>query len=190
MVEFNVPHDIAIDEFIDNHVTEHFTRSAENADTSAMMGKEFTLQYNIGDAKYCLHIKDGDKLEIIKGGVDTPMLSLHMEESNWRDYISGKIDAGLDRFIDPTQLYDHKRYSALLEFKGTLFLKLRRDDGETLVATICFNGAESPSATLKLKIPDWIGLQTGKKKGPMLFMTGKMKAGGDMGFIMKCQALM
>ena len=29
-----------------------------------------------------------------------------------------------------------------------------------------------------------------KKSGPALFMTGKIKAGGDMGFLMKCQALM
>ena len=90
----------------------------------------------------------------------------------------------------PTQLFDPKRYKALLDFRGTLFIKLRKEDGEELVATLCFNGADTPSATLKLKVSDWIGLQAGKKNGPMLMMTGKMKAGGDMGFIMKCQALM
>ncbi len=190
MTETNIPHDIGWDDFMDKHVAVQFAEKTETVDTSAMMGKEFTLQYNMGDAKYCLHIKDGDKLEIIKDGIDNPMLSLHMEESDWRDYISGEVDAGLERFLDPTQLYDQKRYNALLEFKGTLILKLRKDDGENLVATICFNGADSPSATLKLKIPDWIDLQTGKKGGPMLVMTGKMKAGGDMGFVLKCQTLM
>jgi putative sterol carrier protein len=190
MVDFNVPHDIAIDDFIDTHVTEHFARSTQVADTSAMLGKVFTLQYNVGDAKYCLHIKDGDKLEIVKGGVDAPMLSLYMKESDWRDYISGKVDAGLDRFIDPTQLCDRKRFNTLLDFKGTLTLKLRKDDGEDIVAVVCFNGSDAPSATLKLKISDWNGMQKGKKNGAMLFMSGKIKAGGDMGFVMKCQGLM
>ncbi len=189
MVQFNVSHDIALDEFFDAHVRVHFEESTAKANTSSMAGKEFTLQYEVGEAKYCLHIKDGDKLEIVQGGVDKPMLRLHMEEPEWRDYISGQEDFGLDRFIDPTQLLDSKRYKQLSEMKGTLFLKLGRGDG-TAVATIGFNSEESPSATLKLKLADWIAMQKGKKSGPMLFMTGKIKAGGDMGFVMKCQSLM
>ncbi|MDJ0761420.1 MAG: SCP2 sterol-binding domain-containing protein [Myxococcota bacterium] len=191
MVDFGVPRDMDIDEFIDNHVTAHFEKSVAGADTSAMVGKSFTLQYNIGDdKKYCLNISDGNKLEIIKGGIDTPMLSLHMSESDWRDYISGQVDAGLDRFIDPIQLTDPKRFSALQEFKGMLIIKILKDDGETIVPTICFNGSDKPSATLRLKISDWLGLQQGKKKGPMLVMTGKMKVGGDISFVMQCQTLM
>ncbi|MCP4599117.1 MAG: SCP2 sterol-binding domain-containing protein [Proteobacteria bacterium] len=190
MQQFNVSHDIPLDEFIDDHVTAEFKKGIADADTSSMKGKEFTIQYEIGDNKYCLQIVDGSTLEIIKGGVDAPMLRLHMAENDWRDYISGKVDAGLDRFLDPTQLLDPKRYKALIGLKGALSLKLKKDDGDRLLVNVAFNNSDKPAATLKLKLSNWIAMQNGKKSGPMLFMTGKMKAKGDMGLVMKCQSLM
>ena len=190
MIRFNVPRNIDIDDFFNEHVRAYFEQNTAKANTLSMKGKEFYLQYGVGDQKYCLHITDGDTLEIIKGGIDHPELSLHMSESDWRDYISGEVDPGLDRFIDPTQLLDPKRFKALREVKGTLILKLNNGGDETIVATVTFNAAETPSATLKIALSDWLAMQSGKKNATMLFMTGKIKAGGNMHFMMKCQGLM
>ncbi len=188
MIQFNVSHDIALDEFFDVHVLQHFETSTAGSDVSSMMGKEFTLQYEVGEAKYGLRIKDGNKFESVKGGIEGPMLRLHMEELNWRDYISGRADLGLDNFIDPTSLLDPKRFDKLSGMEGTLFLKLNRD-GETVVATITFNNEPAPSATLKLKLDDWLALQQGQTSATKLLMTGKISAGGDLGLITKCQSL-
>ncbi len=190
MVELNLPYDLDISEFFSNYVAEHFNSSVAGKDTSALAGKEFKLQYEVGEQKYGVMITNGDKLEIVDGGFDSPTLCLHMEEPDWRNHISGRVDAGLDRFIDPTQLLDPKRYAKLMNTKGTLILKLKNDDGEQAVARIIFQDAAKPSATLKLKLSDWVGMQKGKKSGPMLFMSGKIKAGGDMGLVMKAQSLM
>lgn len=190
MVQFKVPYNISLDEFFAEHVGAHFQEKTSRMNTSLMKGKAFTIQYGVGDEKYCLRIIDGDKLETIKGGMDFHNLSLHLCESDWRDYMSGQIDVGLDRFIDPSQLLDPKRFKLLDEVKGTLFLKLNTGGDETIIATISFNAASTPSATLKLKLADWLAMQSGKKSATMLFMTGKIKAGGDLGFVMKCQSLM
>ena len=190
MTQFKVPYNINLDEFFTEHVRAYFQEKTSRVNTSSMKGKEFTLQYGVGDEKYCLRITDGDKLEMVKGGVDYPNLSLHLSESDWRDYISGQVDTKLDRFIDPSQLLDPKRFKSLGEVKGTLFLKLNKGGDETITATISFNAAETPSATLKLKLADWQAMQSGKKNATILFITGKIKAGGDMGFVMKCQSLM
>lgn len=190
MVPFAVPHDIDLDEFFFENMREHFDKNTSRANTTSLQGKEFVLQYGVGEAEYSLHIKDGDTLEIAKGAANSPHLSLHLEESDWRDYLSGKVDIGLHRFMDPAQLFDPQRFKSLTEIRGTLFLKLNTGNPEPLVAKIAFNGRDKPSATVKLELADWLALQAGKKKVAMLFMTGKLKAGGDLSFVMKCQALM
>ncbi|MCU0665018.1 MAG: SCP2 sterol-binding domain-containing protein [Myxococcota bacterium] len=169
---------------------EHFEKSKSRTNTTSLQGKEFVLQYGVGEAEYFLRIKDGDTLEIVKGAANSPNLSLHLEESDWRDYMSGKVDVGLHRFMDPGQLFDPKRFKALTETNGTLFLKLNAGNPEPLVVRIMFNGRDKPSATVKIELADWLALQAGKKTATTLFMTGKLKAGGDLSFVMKCQALM
>ncbi len=190
MPQFNVPHDVEIASFFGEHVTSYFNKQTASINTSAMSGKEFTVQYNISDKKYCLRIKDGKHLEIIDGGIENPMLCMAMGEPDWRDNISGRVEGGLDRFIDPIQILDPGRYRKLVQIQGTLNLRLKKKNGSIMPVDITFNNKSKPSVMLNLKLPIWVAMQKGKKSGQMLFMTGRMKVKGDMMFLMKCQSLM
>ena len=45
--------------------------------------------------------------------------------------------------------------------------------------------AASPNLTLQISAQDWLDMLSGKQSGQMLFMSGKLKAKGDMGLAMK-----
>lgn len=59
-------------------------------------------------------------------------------------------------------------------------------DGELTVAE---GQHESPTLTLTVSAQDYVNISTGKLNGQMAFMTGKLKAKGDLGLAMKMQTL-
>ena len=54
---------------------------------------------------------------------------------------------------------------------------------------MCFNGAPAPRTLLRMAIAEYVGMQDGSQNGQMLFMQGKIKVEGDMGFLMQIAAL-
>lgn len=189
MPAFNVPDDVTVEDFYKNYVPRQFEQITESLDVSAMEGKEFTLQFDIGDKKYCLRVTSGKNLEVIEGGIESPMLALALSESDWRDAVTGKLEGLLDRFTGPGQVSDTQRYNRLLATKGTLYLELTKDDGTVMPITMRFNGQDKPSVTMRLSLADWVAMQKKQVNGQVLFMSGRMKATGDMVFLMSLQQL-
>jgi putative sterol carrier protein len=189
MSSFPVSEDVTVDDFYKQTVPAQFAELTAGLDLSTMAGKEFTLQFNIEDKRYCLKISEGTNLEVVEGGVDKPMLCLSLSEADWRDAVTGKIEGILDRFTDPTQVADTTRYERLLATRGTLHLELEKQDGGTMPIDMIFNGEEQPSVTMRLALGDWAAMQRREVTGPALFTSGKMKAQGDMMFLMSLQAL-
>ena len=190
MADFDVPEDIKVGDFYTNHVPRHFAEITSCMDLSAMQGKEFTLQFNIDDASYCLKIMNGSELDIVKGGIDRPMLSLTMTESDWRNAVTGKLEGLLDQFTDPSQAADPERYNRLLATKGTMKLQLKKEDAAVMQITMVFNGEQTPEVTIKLSMSDWVAMQKKEVTGQVLFMNGKMQTQGDMMFLMSLQSLL
>jgi putative sterol carrier protein len=189
MAVFTVPEHITVDDFYKDYVPKHFKEITAGMDVSAMAGKEFTLQFTIEGKSYCLKMMGGKEIEIIEGGINKPMLTVALSESDWRDSITGKIEGILDRFTDPTQVADTARYTKLLSTKGTLNLELTKDDGTVMPITMIFNGEDKPSVAMKLALSDWVAMQRKEVNGQVLFMSGKMRATGDMVFLMSLQQL-
>ena len=190
MATFNVPENVTVDDFFRTHVPAQFQEITEGVDLSSMDGLEFTLQFDIEGKKYCLKITGGAELEMIEGGVEKPVLALSLSEPDWRDAVTGKVEGTFDRFIDPLQIADPTRYNALLSTKGTLHVVLRGGNGSTTKASLVFNAAAQPQVTMTLVLSDWEALQNKEVAGPMLFMSGKLKADGDMMFLMALQQLL
>jgi len=190
MPAFNVPETVTVDDFFRTHVPAQFKEITEGVDLASMDGLEFTLQFDIEGKKYCLRITGGTELEMIQGGVEKPVLALSLSESHWRDAVTGKVEGTFDRFIDPMQIADPTRYKTLLSTKGTLHVVLKGDDGSTTQASLVFNAAAKPQVTMTLALSDWVALQNKEVPGPMLFMSGKLKADGDMMFLMALQQLL
>ena len=55
--------------------------------------------------------------------------------------------------------------------------------------TVKSGAGTSPTLTLQISAQDWLDMLSGKQSGQMLFMSGKLKLKGDMGFAMKMGSL-
>lgn len=190
MAKFSVPSGVSVDDFFLKHVPSQFKEIIAGANLSSLAGKEVNLQFNISDQKYCLKIKDGSNLEVIKGGVDKPLLTLALSEKNFLDCVTGKIDGVIDRFTDPVEIADPKRLDTLMGTKGTLSMSLKQNGGDDVAVIMIFNGEAKPNVEIGLDINDWIAMQNKQTTGQNLFMNGKLKFVGDMMLLMKLQTLM
>jgi putative sterol carrier protein len=188
MAKFTVPSGVSVKDFFETHVPAQFKEITAGANLSSLAGKEVNLQFNVSDQKYCLKIKDGTNLEIVKGGVDKPLLTLSLSEQVFLDAVTGKIEGMIDRFTDPVEIADPMRLKNLMETKGTLNLTIKQD-GNNIPVTMVFNGEEKPAVDISLDLQDWIAMQNKQTTGQNLFMNGKLKFAGDMTLLMKLQPL-
>ena len=189
MAQFSVPEDIGVEDFFSKHVPQQFGEIMSQTDMSAMADKEFTLQFAVGERTYCLRITNGKDLEIVEGGIDKPILALTLNESDWRDSVTGKVEGVIDQFTDPSQIADPLRCDKLITTKGTMALELKKDDGSSMPITMVFNGTETPQVSLSLALSDWVAMQKKEVNGQVLFMNGKMQTKGDLMFLMSLQSL-
>jgi putative sterol carrier protein len=188
MANFSVPSGVSISDFFEKHVPIQFKEITAGANLSSLAGKEVCLQFNINDQKYCLKIKDGTNLDVIKGGVEKPLLTLVLSEQIFLDSVTGKIEGMIDRFTDPVEIADTRRLNILMDTKGTLKLNLKQGDN-IIPATMIFNGVEKPSVEINVDLIDWIAMQNRETTSQNLFMNGKLKFAGDMVLLMKLQTL-
>jgi putative sterol carrier protein len=188
MAKFSVPSGVSVTDFFEKHVPAQFKEITAGANLSSLAGKEINLQFNVNDQKYCLSIKDGTNLNVVKGGVDKPLLTLALSEQILMDSVTGKVEGMIDRFTDPVEIADPTRLNNLLATKGTLNLTLKNGDS-AIPVTMIFNGEAKPSVDLSLELKDWIAMQNKETTGQNLFMNGKMKFTGDMVLLMKLQTL-
>lgn len=190
MGKFRVPDNVSVEAFFTEYVPAQFGELIAGADLSSLAGKEITLQFQIGDQRYCLKITNGTQLEVIAGGIDKPTLALVLSEQDWRDSVTGKLQGVIDRFTDPVEIADARRLSTLSSAKGRLNMDLKRTDGGSVPITMIFNGEEQPVVTINLDLPDWVSMQNKETTGQALFMSGKLKFTGDMVLLMKLQTMM
>lgn len=55
--------------------------------------------------------------------------------------------------------------------------------------TVSEGSHPAPNMTMAMAASDYVDMITGKVNGQMMFMSGKLKIGGDMGLAMKIQTL-
>ncbi len=188
MAKFQVPSDVNVNDFFEKYVPDQFKDITAGANLSSLAGKEVNLQFNVNDQKFCLNIKDGTNLNVVKGGVEKPLLTLSLTEQAFLDAVTGKVSGMIDRFTDPVEIADPMRLKNLMDTKGTLNLNLKQD-ANTIPVTMIFNGETKPSVDISLDLQDWIAMQNKQTTGQNLFMNGKLKFNGDMVLLMKLQTL-
>ena len=64
-------------------------------------------------------------------------------------------------------------------------LELSREGSDPFKVEMCFNNAAAPKTVVKMKLSEFVDLQTGKLNGQEAFMTGKLKVEGDLGLLMQ-----
>lgn len=188
MAKFTIQSGTSVEDFFTKNIPTQFNDAIAGANLSALAGKEINLQFNVSDQSYCLKIKDGNQLEVIKGGVEKPLLTLAMSEQVFLNAIGGKFAGMFDRFMDPVELSDSTKLKNLMDSKGALNLFLKHEGAEVTMNMI-FGGEAKPSVDITLELKDWIAMQNKEITGQTLFMNGKLKFSGDMALLMRLQAL-
>ena len=185
------PEDIAVKDFFLNEVPKVFEEGAQKVKAEELAGTEFTVQFNItgeGGGNYALKITDGKNLEIVEGGVEKPNVLIELTEKNWREAITGKVPGVMDQMTNIEQFGGGKeQLNTIKNVSGVLNLELTRGDQEPYKIKMVFNGAETPSVSLKMSLDDYGKMIRKEVSGPDLFMSGKMSFEGDMTLLLQLQ---
>ncbi len=184
---------ISAKEFFTKLVPTLFAEGANKVDASGLAGTEFTLQFNVvgsGGGNFGLKIKDGNKLEVVEGGLPKANILIELSESDWREAITGMVPGMMDQLMNPNQVGSRDKLDSAKTLNGVFGLELTRSGKPNYKVKMVFNGAGSPAANLKMDMDDYFKMVRKEVDGPSLFMGGKMSFEGDMTFLMQLQGFM
>ncbi len=182
----DIPENVSVQDYFENYVPKLFEEQIGAMAIAGMEGTEFTVQFNVDGQIYAIRVKEGKELEIVKGGIDGPMMDVTLNEDAWRKAITGNLP-GSDMFTELGNTANRKTYDAVNGQKGTLTLELTDPDANI---TVIFNGSATPAVTLKASAATFADINSGKTAAPMAFMQGQLKLEGDMAFAMSLNSLM
>lgn len=192
MMEFKVEGEIKVDKFFEEVVPSVFKESlSQNPPPADMEGTEFRIQFNItgeGGGVYGIVVKNAKEMEVVRGGIPSPMIEITLNETDWRRALTSKVEGVLTMFFDP-RIRTRNRYDALLKTKGVFQLELSVEGEEPFRAKIRFNEGDTPEATLIMKAKDYAALMRREINPTTAFMQGLLRFKGDPGFLMKLQSL-
>jgi putative sterol carrier protein len=148
------------------------------------------LQYNVtgaGGGSWQVSITDG-KMTAAPGTGEAE-LALTLSVDDWRDAILGRHGADMLLVVPQRRPGQSDNSQRARQLKGTLGLELSRDGREPFRSEMCFNNAAAPRTVIKAKLADYVDIQRGKLNGQQAFMAGKLRAEGDMAFLMQVATL-
>lgn len=195
MQELDIPGDISVSEFFESFVPETFNAVVSERPISGMEGTQFTLQVNLtgeDGSEYGISVRDARKMEVTRGTLDDPMLTVVAPYFAWRAGISGEIK-GAEMLTNPAQLagmVDREMYDMAKATRGTVVFNPVLGEGLDVRIKIIFNGAEHPSVTLSAAPDVLAAMSTGELSGPEAFMQGKLKIDGYITFAMRMNTFM
>jgi len=180
-----VPESVTAEQFFEQLLPMGFATQAAEGQAPGSI----TLRYVVtgdGGGEWFVAI-EGGQMQVRKGGGDanivTTLSAAHLHEA-----ILGQNGAALALVIPQQRPGRPDNSGRAKTLKGTMALELARE-GDPFKVELTFGGAPQPRCTMKMKLQDYLDMQTGKLNGQEAFMTGKMKVEGDMGFLMQIAAL-
>lgn len=101
------------------------------------------------------------------------------------DAINGLAGASPLLIVPRPPERSHGRSGAIRALRGTLLVRLERENAAPFSVEICFNGAERPHTRLEMTLPDYLAMQERRLVAQEAFAMGKMRVDGDMPFLMQ-----
>ncbi len=182
-----VPDDITPQQFFEQLLPMGFqAQSAEGGAAPTDFAIQFTLT---GDGGGAWHAQIHDNHMHVHPGVHDANLSVTLSVDDWRDAVLNRNGASLGIILPANRPGRPDNSGRAKALKGTMALDLARLEGDPFKVELCFNGAPAPRTLLRMTIADYVGMQDGSQNGQMLFMQGKIKVEGDMGFLMQIASL-
>lgn len=151
---------------------------------------DINIQYTLtgdGGGSWLLQIAGG-VMTATKGTGDAN-IAYTLSAAQWAEAMAGQNGAAPELIVPPQRPGRPDSSGRAKTLKGVMALELARDGAEPFKIETAFGGAAAPRTTMKMKIQDYLDMQTGKLNGQEAFMTGKMRVEGDMGFLMQIAAL-
>ncbi len=179
-----VPEDVTPSAFFHDLLPRLFDLRVEAQPPEGLDGTEFRVQYRISGEPggvFGLRVRDGRRLEVVDGEIESPNVALEMSHEDWWDAVTGRVFTG-----DPpvVAINTRSRYDALMGLKGTVTLELTRPEGGVFRAMACYNGADTPRVTILMTTDDYTAMQRGELDGQTAFTSGKLRFEGDVGLLM------
>ena len=165
--------------------------AAQHAESSGGAAPaDFAIQFTLtgaGGGAWHAHIHD-DHMHVHQDTQDAN-LAVTLSVDDWRDAVLNRNGATLGIILPANRPGKPDNSARAKALKGTMALELARADKDPFKVELCFGGAATPRTLLRMAIADYVGMQDGSQNGQMLFMQGKIKVEGDMGFLMQIAAL-
>ena len=181
-----VPESVTPEQFFEELLPMGFAAQVQESGNKPV---DMTMQYRLtgdGGGDWVLAIADG-KMTARKGSAEANFTTT-LSVNDWRDAVLGRNGAAIGLIV-PQQRPGRPDNSARAKgLKGTMALELARE-GEPFRVEMCFNNTATPRTVLKMKLNEYLDMQTGKLYGQEAFMSGKIKVEGDMGFLMQIASL-
>ncbi len=152
----------------------------------SLAGTEFSLVVDVSGDKYRYLVKNGKDFDVAEGDLEKPMVRIKVSKDDLTRMISRNE---LDMLLGIQNDLSRPKFDALSRLKGTMTAKLANDDGTEYTIVACFQGADMPKTTFRLKTADSAALAKKEVNPVNLFMSGSMKIEGDMAFAMQTQPL-
>lgn len=182
-----IPENITPNDFFEQLMPMGFAAQAASA---ASPPTDFTIQFALtGDGGGAWHaVISNGTMQVTREQRDAH-IAVTLGIDDWRDAVLGRNGASLALLIPQNRPGRPDNSGRAKALKGTMALELTRAEGEPFKSEMCFNGAAAPRTTLKMTLADYLGMQDGSQNGQQLFMQGRVKVEGDMGFLMQVASL-
>ncbi|MDI6743013.1 MAG: SCP2 sterol-binding domain-containing protein [Smithella sp.] len=188
------PENISVDDFFTHFVPNRFGRMKELSgfmNFPFLNGNALKMQFDIEGNVYSVAFKNGKGLEVARGSIDQPHLTLMVSEKDWRDAVTGKFNETTDELTgNPISFINAGHYEALMTMNGKVTMNLKKKDGANFLLNLIFNGEESPAVILNLDMVDVMHLINKKTTGLGLIMNGRFSFTGSVVLLLKLQKLM
>ena len=151
-----------------------------------MRGAQEELKDTESGSLYSYIIKDGVNFDVKEGEIDNPNVRVSFSMESMSKMLDMK---NIDMLIGMQRQLTRQKFDVLSGLKGTSVFQITNSDGTISEITATFNDTQKPKSILKLSVENANLINSGKESPINLFMSGKMKIEGDMGFAMKLQPL-
>jgi len=157
---------------------------------SGVAPQDFNVQFHVtgaGGGDWQVVIAGG-AMQVTPGSSDAN-LTVTLSIDDWRDAVLGRNGASLALILPQNRPGKPDNSARARALKGVMALELSRPDHDPFKVELCFNNATAPKTLLRMTIAEYAGMQDGSQNGQQLFMQGKIKVEGDMGFLMQIASL-
>jgi len=182
-----VPEDVTPAQFFEQLLPMGFQAQAAGGGTTP---GEFAINFTLtGEGGGTWHAAIRDGAMHVAPGAQEANLAVTLSVDDWRDAVLARNGATLGLILPANRPGKPDNSGRAKALKGTMALELARAEQDPFKVEMQFNGAAMPRTVLRLAIADYVGMQDGSQNGQMLFMQGKIKVEGDMGFLMQVASL-